>query len=249
MIFQCEDLERALRSPELLPDARAHAERCRECREQLYLWEEISRVAPALHEEWESDSLWPRIRAALAAEMPRRTRPREMVGRTPRSAAGPPAGPPVLWPRQRVQGDPRGPGGPPHQLAGHRRTRPLWRWAMAVAAMVAMAVVLLPRRESKPMGRELLTDAALEEVQQAEAAYARSIDKLAAVADPAIEQSATPLAAAYREKLVLLDAAIADLRNNVERNRYNTYLRTELAALYGEKQKTLREWMDYAKRN
>jgi hypothetical protein len=201
MIFQCEDLERALRSPELMPDARAHAEQCRECREQLYLWDEISRVAPALHQEWESDSLWPRIHAALAAEPPRRTRP------------------------------------------------PLWRWAMAVAAMVAMAVVLLPRRESKPMGRELLTDAALEEVQQAEAAYARSIDKLAAVAGPALEQSATPLAAAYREKLVLLDADIADLKNNVDRNRYNTYLRTELAALYGEKQKTLREWMDYAKRN
>jgi hypothetical protein len=201
MIFQCEDLERALRSPELMPDARAHAERCRECREQLYLWEEMSRVAPELHEEWESDSLWPRIRATLAAEPPRRTRP------------------------------------------------PLWRWAMAVAAMVALAVALLPRRESKPVGRELLTDAALEEVQQAEAAYARSIDKLAAVAGPALEQSATPLAAAYREKLVLLDADIADLKNNVERNRYNTYLRTELAALYGEKQKTLREWMDYAKRN
>jgi hypothetical protein len=201
MIFQCEDLERALRSPELMPDARAHAERCRECREQLYLWDEISRVAPALHEEWESDSLWLRIRAALAAEPPRRSRP------------------------------------------------PLWRWAMAVAATVAMAAVLLPRRESKPVGRELLTDAALAEVQQAEAAYARSIDKLAAVAGPALEQSATPLAAAYREKLVLLDADIADLKNNVERNRYNTYLRTELAALYGEKQKTLREWMDYAKRN
>lgn len=201
MIFQCEDLERALRSPELMPDARAHAERCRECREQLYLWDEISRVAPALHEEWESDSLWPRIRVALAAEPPRRRRP------------------------------------------------PLWRWAMAVAAMVVLAVVLLPRRESKPVGRELLTDAALAEVQQAEAAYARSIDKLAAVAGPALEQSATPLAAAYREKLVLLDADIADLKNNVERNRYNTYLRTELAALYGEKQKTLREWMDYAKRN
>jgi hypothetical protein len=201
MIFQCEDLERALRSPELMPDARAHAERCRECREQLYLWNEISRVAPELHEEWESESLWPRIRVALAAEPPRRRRP------------------------------------------------PLWRWAMAVAAMVAMAVVLMPRRAPKPVGRELLTDAALAEVQQAEAAYARSIDKLAAVAGPALEQSATPLAAAYREKLVLLDADIADLKNNVERNRYNTYLRTELAALYGEKQKTLREWMDYAKRN
>jgi hypothetical protein len=95
----------------------------------------------------------------------------------------------------------------------------------------------------------LLTDAALDEVQQTEAAYARSIDKLAAAAGPALEQSASPLAAAYREKLVLLDAAIEDLKHGVDRNRYNAYLRTELASLYGEKQKTLREWMGYAKRD
>ena len=55
MIFQCDDLERALRTPELMPDARAHAEGCEPCRRQLYLWAEISRVAPQLHEEWESE--------------------------------------------------------------------------------------------------------------------------------------------------------------------------------------------------
>ena len=50
MIFQCNDLERALRTPELMPDAREHAERCPSCRDQLYLWNEISRLAPQLHE-------------------------------------------------------------------------------------------------------------------------------------------------------------------------------------------------------
>jgi hypothetical protein len=201
MIFQCGDLERALRNAELMPDARAHAEGCPACREQLYLWAEISRVAPQLHREWESDSLWPRIRAELAAEQPARPR---------------------LYAR--------------------------WgRWGLALAATVALALVLLPRRGPAPGGRELLTDAALQDVQQAEAAYARSIDKLAAAADPGMEQSASPLAAAYREKLVVLDAAIADLKNNVEQNRYNAYLRTELASLYGEKQKTLRDWMEHGK--
>src|SRR6185436_11571900 len=75
MIFQCNDLERALRSPELMPDARAHAERCEQCREQLYLWSEISRLAPGLHEEWESPGLWPAIERDLAAAAPRRKGP------------------------------------------------------------------------------------------------------------------------------------------------------------------------------
>ena len=71
MIFQCNDLERALRSPELMPDARAHAETCESCRQQLYLWTEISRLAPQLHQEWESPQLWSRIRADLVAVAPR----------------------------------------------------------------------------------------------------------------------------------------------------------------------------------
>ena len=68
MILECSDLERALRTPELMPDMRAHAEQCAACSEQLYLWSEISRLAPGLHEEWESPFLWSRIEANLAAE-------------------------------------------------------------------------------------------------------------------------------------------------------------------------------------
>jgi hypothetical protein len=206
MIFQCGDLERALRTPELMPDARAHAKKCEACRGQLYLWAEISRAAPQLHEEWESELLWPRIRASLAAEPARRGKERP------------------------------------------------WQWALMVAATVALAVVLAtPRatapRSAGPASRELLTDAALEEVEQAEAAYDRSIAKLAATADPELERSPSPVAAAYREKLILLDSAIAAMKSTTVENRRNAYLRTELASLYGEKKKTLQEWMDYAKRN
>ena len=57
------------------------------------------------------------------------------------------------------------------------------------------------------------------------------------------------MAAAYREKLTLLDSAIGELKSNAAQNRYNAYLRTELASLYGEKKRTLQDWMDYAKRN
>src|SRR5262249_16869251 len=119
MIFQCNDLERALRSPELMPDARAHAERCEHCREQLYLWSEVSRLAPGLHEEWESPSLWPRIEADLKLVAPR------------------------------------------------RKVIPVWRWALAAAAVVALAVtLLLPWRGRQPR-RDFLTEDALRDVQQA----------------------------------------------------------------------------------
>jgi hypothetical protein len=197
MIFQCGDLDRALQHPELMPDAREHAEACERCREQLYLWTEISRVAPRLHEEWESPDLWRRIHADLAAQQ-------------------------------------------------RRKPVPIWRWALAAAAVVLIAAMLL--RPWRQQSREFLTDEALQQVQQAESAYARSIEKLSQVAGPGLEQSPSPLAGAYREKLLVIDSEIADLKATVERNRYNTFLQTELASLYREKQKTLQEWLDYAKR-
>jgi len=201
MIFQCNDLERALRSPELMRDAREHAERCQQCREQLYLWSEISRLAPGLHEEWDSPALWPRIRADLAAAAP------------------------------------------------SRKPIPMWRWALAAAALVTLAVALaVPWRGGQP-SRDFLTEDALREVQSAESAYTRSISKLSAVAGAGLQQSPAPLAAAYREKLAVLDSAIADVKANVDGNRYNIYLQTQLASLYREKRKTLEEWLENAKRN
>ena len=203
MIFQCNDLDRALRTPELMPDARAHAEVCEQCRYQLYLWGEISRLAPQLHEEWESPALWPRIRGDIAAAAPRR-----------------------------------------------RAFPAVWRWALAAAAMAALAVALFRPWAGRQNGpSDFLTDAALRDVQQAEAAYAKSIEKLSAVAGASIEQSSSPLAAAYREKLVVLDSAIADIKTNLENNRYNVYLQNQLASVYREKQKTLQEWLENAKRN
>ena len=131
MIFQCTDLDRALATPELMPDARAHADRCPECARQLFLWSEISRAAPALHEEWDSPALWPRIQSAVAAE-------------------------PVL-----------------------RRPIPLWRWTLAAAAVLTLALALSqPWRSAAPHSRPFLTQDALRDVQQAEAAYTRSIDRL-----------------------------------------------------------------------
>jgi hypothetical protein len=199
MIFQCGDLDRALEFPELMPDARAHAETCERCRGQLYLWTELSRVAPDLREEWASPGLWPRIHADLSAAPAR------------------------------------------------RKVVPLWRWALAAAVPLLLAAMLF--RPWRQPSREFLTDEALQQVQQAESVYAQSIDKLSRIAGPGIEQSPSPLAAAYREKLMILDSEIAELNSTVAGNRYNTFLQTQLASLYREKQKTLQEWLEHAKHN
>ena len=205
MILQCSDLERALRTPELMPDMLAHAETCTRCAEELHLWNEMSRVAPQLREDWESPVLWQRIQANLSAE-------------------------PV-----------------------QRRRVPAWRWAMALGAacaVVAIAAMMMhPGRPGRPAERELLTEQALTEVQQAELVYAKSIQKLSGLAAKDLDQSTAPRASAYREKLALLDAAIAEAKGTLEQNRYNTYLRGELASLYQEKQKTLEEWLQHANRN
>lgn len=130
--------------------------------------------------------------------------------------------------------------------------RPVHRWpmALAMAASILLAVVLcqpLLRRPAPPSA--LLTEEALREVQQAETVYARSIEKLSAIAAPSLDSSPAPLAAAYREKLDLIDSAIADLKHTAETNRYNVYVETQLASLYRDKQNTLQDWLQHASNN
>lgn len=145
---------------------------------------------------------------------------------------------PELWPRIEAGLTPTVP---------RRMPGATWRWAMAAAAVVLLAVILLrPGRQQSP---DFLTDAALEQVQRAEAAYAQSIERLSQVAGPGLEQSPSPLASAYREKLLLLDSEISEIKAAAESNRYNAYVQTQLASLYREKQRTLQEWLEYAKRN
>jgi hypothetical protein len=150
---------------------------------------------------------------------------------------------PELWPRIR------------RTLEGERtlpRANRTWRLAAAVAALVVLTVALpqmIPTRPPSPPDTGFLTRETLREVERAEAAYARSIEKLSAVSGLSLEKSATPLAAAYREKLAVLDSAIAELKVQMDANRYNNYLRNQLASLYREKQATLEEWLKNAKDN
>ena len=141
---------------------------------------------------------------------------------------------PGLWPRIRDSLE-----------LERRRPRALgsWRtWAL-VAAMLAFILAPLSWWRWKPSPPNpdsvLLTDRALSEVQKAEAAYARSIEQLSRLAAPRVQNPPSALIGAYREKLLVLDSAIADLAAEAERNPYNHYIRRELLALYHEKQQTL----------
>jgi hypothetical protein len=122
-----------------------------------------------------------------------------------------------------------------------------WRIMSAIAAVLLVAAgsltwcQLRPQQPPAAQSADFLTEQTLKEVEQAEQAYAKSIEKLSTIAAPKLNNADSALIAAYREKLVLLDSAIADMRSNVSQNRFNTRLQTELAALYKQKQETLQE--------
>ena len=213
MKFECGDLERALAVPELMAEAREHLKTCASCRNEYRLWSDISSAARELHEEWDSPALWPNIRQALEAERERT--------------------------RQRNQS----------AFFGDWKT-----WALAAAVVLGAVLLLRPwqapvtqpegkgplRTAATASDKDFLTEQALVEVEQAEDAYRRSIDKLAALAGHRPETMQSALAINDRAKLIDLDSAIADTRSGIEQNPYNAGLRNELAALYREKQETLK---------
>ncbi len=218
MKTDCKDLEYVLRegSPELLKTLTAHAEICPACKEQLERWNELSKAARAMHRNWNSPALWPRIHQALAAES-QSYRTREWA---PRSLL--------------------------------RSLGSNWRAVTAAAAVLLLtaSVAMVLMRNFRPAAttdpeaeKRLLTEKALREIEANESAYVQSIDKLSRLVEPRIENSSSPLLVSYREKLTLIDAAIAECRANIERNRFNAHLRRDLISIYQEKQRTLEDLM------
>lgn len=154
---------------------------------------------------------------------------------------------PALWPRieRGLQTEAAQSRGWRSWISGHL---PQMRWQMAFATLVLVAVsgmgawLLLHRNSTVPSNdAHLLTDQAVHDVEQAQRTYEQSIDKLAKLAEPKLDAASTPLLVNYREKLNLLDSAISECRTNLERNRANAYLRTELLSFYQEKQQTLEQ--------
>ncbi|MGA8026909.1 MAG: hypothetical protein WB992_07160, partial [Bryobacteraceae bacterium] len=75
MKFECGDLDRALASSELMPEAREHLKHCAACRREYRVWTGLSGTAKTLHEEWDTPALWQSIRQKLKAEPKLKTKP------------------------------------------------------------------------------------------------------------------------------------------------------------------------------
>ena len=221
MKADCRDLERALSGPDaaLREAFEAHAASCAACGRELAQWRAISEAAPALRKSWDSPGLWPRLHQALAEESQR----------APARASG----------------------------AG-ARSRLWWVPAASIAALfvIATAGVWVFRNSGgrEPLSEHwrttkapLLTERAVDEVETAEKAYLVSIEKLSALAAPKLADASSPVLVNYREKLDVLDSAIAELRSSIDQNRFNTHLRRELLAVYQEKQRTLQQLMKEVK--
>jgi hypothetical protein len=214
---KCSDFQLALREGihEFPEGIMEHVRECPDCSEDWSLWQEISTAAPGLRKSWESSELWPRIEQSLIEE----TRHADRIVR------------------------------------GQRKPQPIWRQWQALAVCLALLLVSAvaswivlqrsgPAVDNEPGlqdERRLLTEQALTEIEETQAAYLRSIEKLSALAAPRIEQPQSALLSIYREKLLLLDSAIEELRANIELNRFNAHLRKELLSIYREKQQTLEE--------
>jgi hypothetical protein len=115
---------------------------------------------------------------------------------------------------------------------------------MVVALAISSGYLYTHRAvRSVDQGTTLLKTSALAEVERTERDYMSAIDKLAADASPQLSAD-TSLMANYREKLLVLDSAIADLRVQAGENPSNAHLRYQLLAMYQEKQQTLQDVLE-----
>jgi hypothetical protein len=128
---------------------------------------------------------------------------------------------------------------------GRASARP-WR-QIAAAAVLTIGIAggtwyaVHDRAEQRAFDRAILRDQALRNVEEAEQAHLAAIDQLEKVASPKLEEPATPLLVSYKEKLLLLDDAIAECETVIRQNRNNAHLRKQLLAMYSEKQRTLQD--------
>ena len=131
-----------------------------------------------------------------------------------------------------------------------RREQRTWRghlWQVAAALILAVALgavswrALQVRSEHRAFDKAIMNDDALTAVENAERTHKAAVAKLEKLAQPKLEEPPTPLMVSYKEKLMLLDDAIAECQANIKQNRQNAHLRRQLLAMYSEKQKTLQD--------
>lgn len=122
-----------------------------------------------------------------------------------------------------------------------RRWAAILQIAAALLVMTGLGVAAWQIRSRSEFDKHILAVAAVEEVERTEKAHQSAIDNLEKLAGPQLERSTSPLIVSYKEKLLLLDDAIAECQSQIDHNRQNAQLRKQLLAIYGEKQRTLQD--------
>jgi hypothetical protein len=123
------------------------------------------------------------------------------------------------------------------------RTR-VWQIAAAIvlfALLGGTGWIAQRRMHAADFDKDILKMSALDEVERAETAHINAIDHLETLASAKLDQPSTPLLVSYKEKLMMLDDAIAECQTAIDKNRQNAYLRTQLLTMYSEKQRTLQD--------
>jgi predicted transcriptional regulator len=145
----------------------------------------------------------------------------------------------LLWPRiERALNNERR-----QQQQRPARAKGLWQIAAGFLLTVGLGgtVFYAVRVQSHDAAfdRDILRLAAMDDVERAEQSHVEAIERLERVAEQRLEDAQTPLMVSYKEKLMLLDEAIAECQANIDRNRQNAHLRKQLLAMYTDKQQTL----------
>jgi hypothetical protein len=224
MTISCGDCERIFLdgTAEDWAELERHAASCEVCASAVRGWKELSIAARELRDYRADRVLWTRIAESLAVRAEEASRAKD--------------GKPT-WPER--------------LFAWSGSTLPLgWKTALAGALAVALlaggASLFLYERHARITTAKspFLNDRSLAEVERTENAYMQAIDKMAAEAKPTMDAGNSPLVDSYREKLMVLDSAIGELRAQAGENPSNAHLRYQLLAMYREKQDTLYEILE-----
>ncbi len=128
-----------------------------------------------------------------------------------------------------------------------RQRPPRSKWLLQIAAGLLLTVglggtvfyALRVQNHDAAFDRDILRLTAMDEVARAEQSHVQAIEQLERVAEQKLDDAQTPLMVSYKEKLMLLDEAIAECQANIDQNRQNAHLRKQLLAMYTDKQQTL----------
>lgn len=126
------------------------------------------------------------------------------------------------------------------------RTSRVLQWAAVLALTAGLTGTawysgLRQARTEAEYEKAILRTSRIEAVERAERAHIEAIAELEKEAEVALEQADEPLMISYKEKLMLLDDAIAECQTAIDQNRNNAHLRKQLLTMYTEKQRTLND--------